>query len=115
MSAAPNTPVNTMKWLLKREFWEHKGGFFWTPIVISAVIALITAVTVVLGVTHTGSSTITINPVTAWEATNAVGAANCWFQSEILAANVAGSFQGDRCPTVELTRRETTTLRTSCR
>lgn len=34
--------MNTQKWLLKREYWEHKGGFFWTPIVISAIISLFT-------------------------------------------------------------------------
>jgi ABC-2 type transport system permease protein len=25
--------MNTMKWLLKREFWENKGGFFWAPVI----------------------------------------------------------------------------------
>ena len=34
--------MNTLKWLLKREYWEHKGGFFWTPIVISGIISLFT-------------------------------------------------------------------------
>ena len=29
--------MNTYKWLLKREFWEHKGGFFWAPIVAGAI------------------------------------------------------------------------------
>ena len=29
--------MNTFKWLLKREFWEHKGGFFWLPIVVGAI------------------------------------------------------------------------------
>ena len=33
--------MNTMKWLLKREHWEHKGGFFWAPVVVSGIIALI--------------------------------------------------------------------------
>ena len=28
--------MNTYKWLLKREFWEHKGGFFWAPAVVGA-------------------------------------------------------------------------------
>ncbi len=32
--------MNTMKWLLKREYWEHKGGFFWAPAVVSSIIAL---------------------------------------------------------------------------
>ncbi len=25
--------MKTMKWLLKREFWENKGGFFWAPLI----------------------------------------------------------------------------------
>jgi ABC-2 type transport system permease protein len=33
-----NTRVNTMKWLLRREFWEHKGAFFWAPVVIGAAL-----------------------------------------------------------------------------
>ena len=61
MSSQTQTKMTTMKWLLKREFWEHKGGFFWTPLVISIVVVLVTAVTVALGVTHTGSQIITIN------------------------------------------------------
>ncbi|MEO8384761.1 MAG: hypothetical protein ABI583_05945 [Betaproteobacteria bacterium] len=43
--------MNTFKWLLKREFWEHKGGFFWAPIVIGAIIVSITAVSLVFAVT----------------------------------------------------------------
>jgi ABC-2 type transport system permease protein len=27
--------MKTMKWLLHREFWEHKGAFFWAPVVIA--------------------------------------------------------------------------------
>jgi ABC-2 type transport system permease protein len=29
--------MNTMKWLIKREFWEHKGAFVWTPLAIGAI------------------------------------------------------------------------------
>ncbi len=39
--------MNTMKWLLKREYWEHKGGLLWAPGVVSAlsiVVGLIMAV-----------------------------------------------------------------------
>jgi ABC-2 type transport system permease protein len=27
--------MKTMKWLLRREFWEHKGSFFWAPVVVA--------------------------------------------------------------------------------
>lgn len=33
--------MKTMKWLLRREFWEHKGSFFWAPVVIAAVMLVI--------------------------------------------------------------------------
>ena len=29
------TPMNTFSWLVKREYWEHRGGFLWTPAIIS--------------------------------------------------------------------------------
>ncbi|MGD9584632.1 MAG: hypothetical protein AB7V26_13320 [Lysobacterales bacterium] len=34
--------MNTFPTLLKREFWEHKGGFLWAPIVASAVFLALT-------------------------------------------------------------------------
>jgi ABC-2 type transport system permease protein len=30
-----------MKWLLRREFWEHKGAFFWAPVVVAAVMLIL--------------------------------------------------------------------------
>ena len=41
--------MNTYKWLLKREFWEHKGGFFWTPAVVGALMTLLLAVSMAAG------------------------------------------------------------------
>jgi ABC-2 type transport system permease protein len=32
--------MNTMKWLVKREYWENKGGFFWAPTIISLLMVL---------------------------------------------------------------------------
>ncbi len=42
--AAPTQPHPThkLKWLLKREFWEHKGGFFWAPVVTGAIFLFFT-------------------------------------------------------------------------
>lgn len=42
--------MNTMKWLLKREYWEHKGGFFWAPLVVSSILALLTIGTMLTAV-----------------------------------------------------------------
>ncbi|MBI3147230.1 MAG: ABC-2 transporter permease [Betaproteobacteria bacterium] len=35
--------MNTLHWLIRREFWEHKGGLFWAPVVVAALLlALVT-------------------------------------------------------------------------
>jgi ABC-2 type transport system permease protein len=41
--------MNTFKWLLKREFWEHRGGFFWAPVVAGIVFLVITSMAIVAG------------------------------------------------------------------
>jgi ABC-2 type transport system permease protein len=34
--------MNTMKWLLRREFWEHKGALLWAPLTVAlAMVVLI--------------------------------------------------------------------------
>src|SRR5690606_25617622 len=33
--------MNTMKWWLKRELQEHRGGFFWAPIIVGIVFLLL--------------------------------------------------------------------------
>ncbi|MEP7186509.1 MAG: hypothetical protein ABI767_11795 [Rhodanobacter sp.] len=33
--------MKTFYWLVKREFWEHRGGFFWAPVVTGAVFLLL--------------------------------------------------------------------------
>ena len=34
--------MNRLQWLVKREFWEHKGGFFWAPIWTAATLVGLT-------------------------------------------------------------------------
>jgi ABC-2 type transport system permease protein len=40
---APPHATHKFGLLLKREFWEHKGGFFWAPIVAGGISLLLTA------------------------------------------------------------------------
>jgi ABC-2 type transport system permease protein len=35
------TPISTMKWLIRRELWEHKGAFFWAPLAVAAVLVVL--------------------------------------------------------------------------
>ena len=39
--------MNTMGWLVKREYWEHRGGFLWTPIWVSVVMIALTIVGII--------------------------------------------------------------------
>jgi len=42
--------MNTMKWLLRREFWEHKGGFVWAPLIAAAIMVVLVAGVVGYGI-----------------------------------------------------------------
>lgn len=33
--------MNTMKWLIRRELWEHKGAFIWAPLAVAAALILL--------------------------------------------------------------------------
>lgn len=41
--------AKTFPILLRREFWEHKGGFFWAPIVAAGLFLLLTMMAIVVG------------------------------------------------------------------
>jgi ABC-2 type transport system permease protein len=44
--------MKTMKWLIRREFWENKGMFFWAPIVVSVLLVLAFGGSMIYGVTQ---------------------------------------------------------------
>jgi len=37
------------KWLLKREYWEHRGGFLWAPLIAGAASLVIACVAIIIG------------------------------------------------------------------
>lgn len=45
--------MNTMKWLLRREFWEHKGSMFWAPVVAAVLMFVLLSSTIIYGVNQT--------------------------------------------------------------
>ncbi len=49
MNAVTITPVGRFKTLLKREFWENRGGFLWAPLIAGAVVAFLFLVGAVAG------------------------------------------------------------------
>lgn len=40
--------MKTFGWLVKREYWEHRGGFLWTPIWISGVMLVLTVLGIIV-------------------------------------------------------------------
>jgi ABC-2 type transport system permease protein len=48
---AVTTPhkTHTFKWLLKREFWENRGGFLWAPIITGGIISVLYLVLAIIG------------------------------------------------------------------
>jgi ABC-2 type transport system permease protein len=41
--------MTQMKWLLKREYWEHRGGMFWAPAIVSMIFAVLTLGGIIIG------------------------------------------------------------------
>lgn len=41
--------MNTFKWLLKREYWENRGGFLWAPVVVGGIAVLFSTIASVAG------------------------------------------------------------------
>ena len=45
-----NKHTDTMKWLLRREFWEHKGSMFWAPLIVGALLVVLMGSTITYGI-----------------------------------------------------------------
>jgi ABC-2 type transport system permease protein len=44
--------MNTFAWLLKREYWENRGGFLWAPLIAAGVVLLVVTIAVATGMSH---------------------------------------------------------------
>ena len=54
--------TNTMTWLLKREFWEHKGSMFWAPLIVGSLLVALLGCTITYGIMQHGiPAHVTIN------------------------------------------------------
>ena len=42
-------PTAKFKWLLRREYWENRGGFFWGPVIAGAIIVGLNLILAVIG------------------------------------------------------------------
>ncbi|HVI60185.1 MAG TPA: hypothetical protein VM619_15105 [Luteimonas sp.] len=48
-AATPVHPTHKFRLLLRREFWEHKGGFLWAPLIAGGISLLLTMMMIVFG------------------------------------------------------------------
>ncbi len=48
-AATPVHPTHKFKLLLQREYWEHKGGFLWAPLIAGGISLLLTGMMIVFG------------------------------------------------------------------
>ena len=54
--------TNTMKWLLRREFWEHKGSMFWAPLIVGSLLVMLLGGTITYGIMQHGiPAHVTVN------------------------------------------------------
>lgn len=67
-----HSPVHNMKWLLRREFWEHKGGIFWAPIFTGAIYLGLMIMALVVGEMSVNRSQIKINNLNLGELTSKI-------------------------------------------
>ena len=59
--------MNTFGWLVKREYWEHKGGFYWTPVWVSGIMLLLTVLGIMAAEVFTSRANIQVNGGIPWE------------------------------------------------
>ncbi|WP_020655540.1 hypothetical protein [Massilia niastensis] len=52
--------MKTMKWLLQREFWEHKGAFLFAPLAVAAVLVVLIGGGFLYGMATTNGATFQI-------------------------------------------------------
>ena len=53
--------MKTFYWLVKREFWEHRGSFLWAPIITGAILLTLNLLGIVTAEIFTNRSGININ------------------------------------------------------
>lgn len=65
--------MNTFPTLLKREFWEHKGGFLWAPVVASVVFLALTLMAMITAEVVGNKTGVQVNGIHLAELTKNLG------------------------------------------
>jgi ABC-2 type transport system permease protein len=86
--------MNTMKWLMKREFWENKGGFFWAPIWVGGIMSFFIAIALFVGLAMGSKHGMHINGVVVSDLSTVVTAQ----QKAEFADGLATGYMGTAMP-----------------
>ena len=62
MSATMSTN-NKFTWLLKREFWEYRGAFFWTPAITAAVMLSLVVMALIIAESTANRAGVNLNGI----------------------------------------------------
>lgn len=67
MNTSPSSipPVRKFGWLLRREFWENRGGFFWAPVIAGIVICVLSLLGAIAGTLHISNLKGEFRPTTS--------------------------------------------------
>ena len=53
--------MNTFPTLLKREFWEHRGGMLWAPVIVGGIMGVFAAGSMLFGATMARENMVNVN------------------------------------------------------
>ena len=99
-------PTNKFSWLLKREFWEYRGAFFWTPAIVSAVMLAFVILAIVIAEASASRAGLNLNGIRFDEISRHLSEGN---MTQLHAGlDVGLHMQQNRvvyCPTTKLDRR----------
>lgn len=55
--------MKTFYWLVKREFWEHRGGFLWAPVITGLIILAFNIMAIITGEVFRSRANVHINGI----------------------------------------------------
>ena len=92
--------MKTMKWLLRREFWEYKGAMLWAPLVVATLMVVLISIGAVWGGTVAEIERTTVDGNTTTHVTSVAAAYDAMpaEKKHELVSLVANSFMAPSAP-----------------
>jgi ABC-2 type transport system permease protein len=55
--------MKTFYWLIKREFWEHRGSFLWAPVITGCIVLALTLMSIITGEVFRSRAGVNVNGI----------------------------------------------------